>query len=226
MITGNGTRRGIRSGALALALSGVLFALFPLLRPWGDKSQLEDGLIQATGSPAWVVSHLAGALAFVLLCLGALAVRDAHLAHRGERTARSALVLLWIGTGLTLLFYGAETFALNALAVAPESTPTPLFDAIREGVAQVSVFGVGLLLLAIGAVLLAVAVWRGGVLPRTSALLLAATIALYLPQFFLPPAGRIVHGILTAVGALWLAVALWRTTRPATALGQPVTSES
>ncbi|QTV80742.1 hypothetical protein [Microbacterium sp. NIBRBAC000506063] len=51
MITDNGTRRGIRSGALALALSGVLFALFPLLRPWADKSQLEDGLIQATGSP-------------------------------------------------------------------------------------------------------------------------------------------------------------------------------
>lgn len=204
--------RHIRPAAFALAAAGVLFALFPLLRPWADKAETAEGYAAAMGSPWWVLAHLSGAAAFLLFALAAVGVRDAHLGTRGEAAGRGALVLIWLGTGLTLLYFGAETFALHAIAAdAPAILESAA--AIRDGVVQVTVFGIGLLLLTIGGVLLAIAVWRGGVLPRTSALLLAAMIALYLPQFFLPPAGRIAHGILTAAGALWLAVALWRTDR-------------
>lgn len=209
------TARGTRLGALAIGAAGMLFALFPLLRPWADKSGLEGGLAEATGSPLWVAAHLAGATAFILLSLGALAVRDAHRGRPGGGAASLGLVFLGAGTGLTLLYFGAETFALHALATASDAAPEALFDAVRDGAAQLTVFALGLLLLAAGGILLAVAIWRGGVLPRTSALLLAAMIALYLPQFFLPAPGRIVHGVLLGIGALWLAIALWRSARAA-----------
>jgi hypothetical protein len=200
-----------RAGAAALACSGLLFALFPLLRPWADALDTATGLTEAFGSPWWVVAHLAGAVAFILLALGAIAVRDVHAATPGAAAARAALPLLWTGAGLTLLYFGAETFALHAIAIAGnQSTIVEVSEAIRYNAVQVTAFGGGLLLMAAGAIVLAIAVRRGGVLSPISAALLAAMIALYLPQFFLPPLGRIVHGLVTAVAALWLATALWR----------------
>jgi hypothetical protein len=71
-------------------------------------------------------------------------------------------------------------------------------------------FGVGLVLLAVGAVLAAVAVWRSDVLPRSAGVLFALGFALFLPQFYLPAAARIGHGVIVAAGCFWLAFALWR----------------
>jgi len=53
------------------------------------------------------------------------------------------------------------------------------------------------------------AVWRSHVLPRTSAILFATGMALFLPQFFGPAPVRIGHGILLAAGSIILAAALW-----------------
>ncbi|WP_083587007.1 hypothetical protein [Agrococcus sp. Marseille-P2731] len=205
---------GHLGGAAALACSGVLFALFPLLRPWSDKLDTATGLAEAFGSPWWVAAHLIGAVAFVLLALGAIPLRDVHIATPGASAARAALPLLLAGVGLTLLYYGAETFALHAIT-DDESTILLMSEAIRSGALQLSVFVAGLLCVAAGTVTLAIAVWRGGVLPRYAAAPLATMIALYLPQFFLSPAGRIAHGLLTAAAVLWLAVALWRARTPA-----------
>jgi hypothetical protein len=38
----------------------------------------------------------------------------------------------------------------------------------------------------------------------------AIGLALFLPQFYLPPAARIAHGLLTGVGLALLAIYLWR----------------
>jgi hypothetical protein len=72
-----------------------------------------------------------------------------------------------------------------------------------------TIFATGLLLLAAAAIMTAIAVWRSHVLPRTSAILFAAGMALFLPQFFGPAAVRISHGILLAAGSAILAAALW-----------------
>ena len=58
-------------------------------------------------------------------------------------------------------------------------------------------------------IMAAIAVWRSHVLPRASAILFAAGMALFLPQFFGPAAVRIAHGILLAAGLFILAAALW-----------------
>jgi hypothetical protein len=204
-----------RLGAACLAAAGVVFLLYPAVRPWEDESTL-DGATRAMSSGAWVASHLFAMVGFILIPLGLLAVHSAVSRTRAERLGFAALVTAWIGVGLTLPYYGAEDFGLNAIArKAKEGQVRDLLglvDAVRFGPTQATIFAAGLLLLGVGAVLVAVTVWRSGVLPRSSGVLFGVGFALFLPQFFTPPAARIAHGVLVAAGSIWLALALWRTT--------------
>ena len=207
------SRTGSRSGALALAVAGVLFVLYPAVRPWQDESTVE-GATKAMNSGAWVAAHLFAMVGFILVALGLLGLWNALSRTRAERLALGAVVTTWIGVGLTLPYYGAEDFGLNAIArKAAEGQVSDLLglvEAVRFSPVPITTFGLGLLLLAAGAVLAAVATWRSGVLARSSGILFAAGFALFLPQFFTPPAVRIAHGVLVAAGSIWLAVALWR----------------
>jgi hypothetical protein len=207
----------IRLAAVALAVAGVLFFLYPALRPWRDESTA-DGAREAMSSPWWVATHLFAIIGFILVPLALLAVRRVVEATRMERLALTAAVTTWIGVGLTLPYYGAEDFALNTIATKVANGQSldllDLADSIRYHPAAVTTFLIGLLLLGIGAVLAAVAIWRSGVLPRFSGVLFAAGFALFIPQFYLPAAGRVTHGVLVAVGCIWLAVALWRAPSP------------
>jgi hypothetical protein len=202
-----------RWGAFALAVAGVLFVLYPALRPWQDESTVE-GATKAMSSGAWVAAHLFAMLGFILVALGLLGVWNAVSRTRAERLAFAAVVTGWIGVGLTLPYYGAEDFGLNAIArKAAEGQVLDLLglvDAVRFSPVPITTFGLGLLLLAAGAVLAAVAVWRSGVLPQPSGILFGVGFALFLPQFFTPPAVRIAHGVLVAAGSIWVALALWR----------------
>ena len=114
---------------------------------------------------------------------------------------------------MTLPYYGAESYGLHAVATRAAAGEAidllAVAEAVRYQPAAVTTFGLGLVLLAVGGVLAGVAVWRSGVLPRASGIAFAAGFALFLPQFYLPPAGRIAHGALMLVGLVWLAGALW-----------------
>jgi hypothetical protein len=61
-----------RSGALALAMAGALFVLYPAVRPWNDESTVAGATASMT-SPAWVAAHFFAMLGFILLPLGLLA---------------------------------------------------------------------------------------------------------------------------------------------------------
>jgi len=125
-------------------------------------------------------------------------------------------VTAWIGAGLTLPYYGAEDFALNAIATkAKQGQDLDLLDlvhAIRFQPTAATTFAIGLMLLGVGGVLVAIAIWRSGVLPRSSGIPFAVGLALFIPQFYTPPAVRIGHGVLVAAGCLWIAFVLWRAT--------------
>jgi hypothetical protein len=103
--------------------------------------------------------------------------------------ALAAAMLAWIGSGLVLPYYGAEDFGLHAIAgtAGPGAGLLSLVHAVRDQPLAVTIFGAGLLLLAAAAIMVAVAVWRSHVLPRTSAILFATGMALFLPQLFGPP---------------------------------------
>jgi len=207
----------IRLAAAALAVAGVLFLLYPALRPWRDESTA-DGALQAMSSPWWVATHLFAMIGFILVPLALFAVRRVVEASRSERLALTAAVTTWIGAGLTLPYYGAEDFALNTIATKVRDGQSldllDLAESIRFHPAAATTFLLGLLLLGVGAVLAAVAIWRSGVLSRFSGVLFGAGFALFIPQFYVPAAGRVAHGVLMAAGCVWLAFALWRAPAP------------
>ena len=120
-------------------------------------------------------------------------------------------MLAWTGSGPVLPYYGAEGFGLHAIAgsAGPRAGLLSLVHAVRYQPLAVTIFAAGLLLLAAASIMAAIAVWRSHVLPRTSAILFATAMVLFLPQFFSPAPVRIAHGVLLAAGSIILAAALW-----------------
>ena len=218
----------IRAGAVALAAAGVLFVAYPALRPWHDEGTIA-GATASMSSAAWVAAHFFAILGFTLMPLGLLALRSALAPTRAEPLALTAAVLAWIGSGLVLPYYGAEDFGLHAIAgsAGPKSDLLSVVDAVRFQPLAATIFGTGLILLAAAATMAAIAVWRSNVLPRASAILFAAGMVLFFPQFFSPAAARIAHGILLAAGLVILAAALWASAgRPRSAVTPPAEPSS
>jgi len=206
----------IRLGAIALAASGVLFFLYPAVRPWHDESTV-GGAEASMSSDAWVVAHLFAMLALILMPLGMLALSGLLARSRGGGLALVATASMWVGTGLTLPYYGAEDFALHAIASQASSGATldllGLVDAIRFSAAAAITFATGLIMLGASGVLIAISIWRTAIVPRFGGVPLAMGLLLLIPQFYLPAWARIAHGVLVAIGLVLLAVALW-TSRP------------
>jgi hypothetical protein len=188
------------TAALATALAGLLFLLYPAVRPWTDETTV-DGAREAMASGAWVAAHAFAMVGFILVPLALLALR--------ETIGLLPMVVMSVGAGLVLPYYGAEDFGLHAAATEGGDL-LAVAEATRYDPVAITMFGLGLLALAAGAILTAVRVWRTAALPRHSALLFAAGFALYLPQFFAPAPVRVAHGVLMLAGLCWLAFAMWR----------------
>lgn len=196
-----------RLAALALVIAGVFFVLYPAIRPFSDEVSLRGAA--AFASTAWLLAHSLAMVGFILVLLGLLGLYGLLRETRAGGVGMVALVMTLIGVGCTLPHYGAETFALHAVgqeAIKLQNADmyVTLTNAIRYG-EGIWFFGVGLLALAVGTILFAVAIWRPGVLARWSGILLAAGFALFIPQFFTPQPVRVGHGVLILVGCLALA---------------------
>ncbi|MBP1162323.1 MULTISPECIES: hypothetical protein [unclassified Rhodococcus (in: high G+C Gram-positive bacteria)] len=213
-----GTDRARIAAAALFGVAGVLFLLYPAVRPYSDylNQATMDGA-RAYASGAWVSAHFFGMIGFLLLGLAVQALREILRGTEGDRAGIAATVLTWVGVGLTLPYYGAEDFGLHAIGGRAVADGTPelldLVDGVRGGGTQMTMFTVGLLLVAAGAVAAAVGIWRSGVLARWSGVPLAVGFALFIPQFFGSPWMRVAHGVLVAAGALWLAAELLRARR-------------
>ncbi|MGY4102927.1 hypothetical protein ACW2Q0_25710 [Nocardia sp. R16R-3T] len=115
---------------------------------------------------------------------------------------------------LSISYYGAEAYGLRAIgarAVADsDASLTQIGTDFRMGPIAATVFAIGLVFIAVAAILAAVAIWRSGRLQCWSGVPLAAAMVPYLPHFWLSHAQRIGWGVLVTVGAVWIAVELWR----------------
>ena len=200
-----------RAGAVALAAAGVLFLAYPAVRPYHDESTAA-GATRSMSSNAWVASHLFAMVGFVLLPLGLLAITGLLGRTRAAGLALAGTVAVWIGAGLSLPYYGSEDFGLHAIAGphGNRSDVVGLVDAVRTQPVAMTTFGLGLVVLAIGAILVAVAIWRSAMLARWGGIPFAAAIVLFLPQFYASPSVRIAHGVLMLVGLALLAGSMWR----------------
>lgn len=204
----------IRLGATALAAAGVLFVLYPAIRPFSDETSLQGAA--AFGSTAWLVAHMVAMVGFTLLGIGLLGLYLVLQDNRAERHAFRALVTGMLGIGLTLPFYGGEAFGLHAIgqeALRQHSAALVGLAPVIRGEPELLMFMVGLLLLAISTILAAIAVWKSVALRRWSGIPLAVAFVLYIPQFFGTQPIRVAHGFLVLVGCLWLAGVLWQQAR-------------
>ena len=184
-----------------LAAVGVLFVLYPVLRPWHDETTAA-GAAAAMGSPLWVVSHSFAMVGFILL--PAVPIAFAWQQRQGRKALVTSAVLLWVGVGLVLPYYGAETFGLNGVATSGVADLVAVSDAVRFGLVQGVAFVLGLLLIAVGAVFTAIGVAKTH--PWWFGVAFAAGFVLFAPQFVGSPAVRIAHGVLIAVGCVILAL--------------------
>ena len=204
--------------AASFALSGLFFLLYPAIRPFSSEVGLDGA--RAFASSRWIVAHALGILGFVLLALAGFGLyerlRDTAV---GSRMLRATL-LLWLGAGLTIPYDGAEVFGLHAVGqqALSQNDPAlvkPLIHAIRWE-AGIWFVIIGLILLAVGAIVAATAVWRSGSIQRWAGVPLAAGLVLYIPQFAGPQSIRIAHGLLMLMGCAWLGWSLLQAEPSAT----------
>jgi hypothetical protein len=206
----------MRGAALTLGLSSVALAVFPLIRPFfpfdpTTPAETLAGASRAVTSARWLIAHYLALAGFVLL-LCVLPALYMRLAAAGvEARARRATLLSGVGVALILPTLGVELYALPAIGrlyLGGQLAVAELVGLIYRG-AAVLVMLLGLLLLALGAVIFARTVGKTGALPRWAAVTYAVGLAFWCPLF--PPPVRIVDGLLIGVGGLGLAWALRRS---------------
>lgn len=200
--------------AALFALVGVLFVVYPLVRPYAAGGA-PDGRAEFA-SPSWLVAHLAAVGGFIAFGLALVALSGLLKGTGGERAAVVAVATSWIGTGLTLPYYGAETFALHALGGSDldENAVTTLTESVRMGLAQATLFATGLLLVAVGAAAAAVAIARSRLLAGWAGIPMAVGFALFIPQFYVDAPLRIGHGVFIGFGCAVVALGVLRSQSP------------
>jgi hypothetical protein len=173
-------KRWIGVGLLGLPLYGAL-SFYSSLDPQPDPNTHYDAWARYVTTDHYVLSHLfASDIGLILAIFGTFAL-GAYLARsRAGRMGLVAMAIAVFGSALFLLIGGVSTFSV------PEQGQMHLqgVEGYREMptiLAQTLVMatmGVAMLLMLVGNVLLGVAVWRSGTLPRWAGALWVAGSAL------------------------------------------------
>ncbi len=169
------TTRWIGVGLLGLALYGAL-TFWTALDPQPDPNTEYEAWAQYVSTNYYVLKHLfASILGMVFALFGTIAL-GAYLARsRAGRLGLVAMVITVLGTALFLTVGGVSTFAvpeqgqMQVLGIEEYRNMPP----ILAETLMMATFGVGFLLMLVGNVLLGVAVWRSGTLPRWAGVLWA-----------------------------------------------------
>jgi hypothetical protein len=225
------TTRWIGIGLLGLPLYGVL-TFWSSLNPQPDPSTQYEAWARFVTTNGYVLKHLfVSILGIMFAILGTFALGAYLTRSRAGRMGLWAMVIAFFGHALWLTIGGVSTFASPAegqayLAGAEElkNPPTSLVDTL-----QLATIGVSILLGFVGNVLLGVAVWRSGILPKWAGALLAfAPVLMYIFGLVYAltiganatpptvPAGALV----LAIGGAWIA---WSVlSQPTPAAQEPV----
>ena len=207
-----------RTPAVAgLTVSGLAFAAYPLLRPYGPETG--QGFAADLASPLWLASHVLGMVGFTALALALRALATTGTPWRWTgRPLRTVETRMWLALALLLPYYGAEAYGLSAVgrhALRGDTGVLAVADSFRMAPFEVTTFTTGLLLLLLVGGRLAHGTWAAGGTTRVGGLLTGVGLATYLPQFFATPEVRMAHGIVLGLGLVVLARSVARQLDPA-----------
>jgi hypothetical protein len=213
--------RWIGIGLLGLPIYGVL-TFFSSLNPQPDPNTHYEAWARYVTTDFYLLKHLfASGLGLILVIFGTIALGAYLITSRAGRMGLVGMVITVFGTLLFLMIGGLSIFAVPKegqafLAGIEEYAKLPT---ILADTALLPTMGVGVLLMLVGNVLLGVAVWRSGTLPRWAGALWVAGSALpLLGQIYiiLPiganstpptvPAGA----VLLVIGGAWMAYSVLR----------------
>jgi hypothetical protein len=216
--------RWIGIGLLGLALYGALI-FFSSLNPQPDYNTHPEAWARHVTTNHYVLEHLFLSILGQILAIFGVFALGAYLAtSRAGRMGLVAMVITVLGSDLLLVVLGVSTFA------APEEGQAILagmnIDELPSTFAATvqALTGLGYILLGfVGNILLGVAVWRSGRLPKwAGALWAAAHVLLYVSQAYASTIGArstpptvLVGAVLVTISGVWMAWSILR--RPSAA---------
>jgi hypothetical protein len=171
-------------GLLGLPLYGAL-TFWSTLDSQPDPATRYDAWSRFVTTDHYLYAHLFGSIGgAVLAILGAFAL-GAYLANTGAgRMGLWAMVMTVVGQALGLTVGGVSTFAAPEegqahLAGIAEYARLNEQQPMLSDTALVATFALAILLMFLGSVLLGVAVWRSGTLPRWAGAIWAASALVF-----------------------------------------------
>ncbi len=222
------TANWIRLGLLALPLYGLL-TFWTTLDPQPNPSTDYEPWARYVSTNYYVLKHLLGSILGLVFAIFGVFALGAYLAkgRAGGRIGLVAMVITVTANALFLPLVGTSTFA------APEAGRAYLagieeFAQLEPGFAvyvQGATFLLVIVLLFVGNVLLGVAVWRSGTLPRWAGAIWAASAVLMYPLGQViamtitgsTPRTVLVGALLIVISGGWIAWSVMR--QPSTQVG-------
>jgi hypothetical protein len=218
--------RWIGLGLLGLPLYGAL-TFWSSMNPQPDPDTHYEAWSRFVTTDHYVISHVLGStLGLILAIFGTFALGAYLASGRSGRLGLVSMVITVLGTALFLPAMGVSTFAAPAegqayLAGIEEFSRLP--SSFADTVFAVTSLLV-ILLLFVGNVLLGIAVWRSGTLPKVAGAIWATAAVLMYPLGIVyaavilgvqsTPPTVLVGAFLLVVGGGWIALRALR--RPST----------
>ena len=223
--------RWIGTGLLGLPLYGAL-TFWTTLDSQPDPSTQYDAWSRFVTTDHYLYTHLFGSIGGAVLAILGVFALGAYLATgRAGRLGLAAMVMTVVGQALGLTIGGVSTFAAPEegqvhLAGIAEYARLNEQQPMLADTALMATFALAILLMFVGSVLLGVAVWRSGVLPRwAGAVWAASAVVFYVLGAVLGMAttgGALVTqplaALLMVVGGGWMALSILR--RPSIETGK------
>jgi hypothetical protein len=213
--------RWIGIGLVGLPLYGAL-TFFSSLNPQPDPNTHPEAWARYVTTDFYLLKHLfASGLGLILVIFGTFALGAYLVGSRVGRMGLVGMVGAVTGSLLFLMVGGVSIFAApkQGQAILAGIEEYEKLPAILADTALLPTMGVGVLLMLVGNVLLGVAVWRSGTLPRWAGALWVAGSALpLLGQIYIilpigadstPPTVP-TGAVLLVLGGAWMAYSVLR----------------
>jgi hypothetical protein len=208
------TTRWIGTGLLGLSLYGAL-TFFSSLNPQPDYNTHPEAWARYVTTNHYVLEHLfLSVLGLIFAILGLFALGAYLATSRAGRLGLVAMVITVLGSALLLVVLGVSTFAApeqgQAILAGIETNELP--DTFAD-TAQALTGLVYILLGFVGNILLGVAIWRSGTLPKwAGALWAGAHVLIYVGQAYASTIGArstpppvLVGAVLVVISGAWMA---------------------